>query len=331
MGRTAWEHSVRRAASQFKRDRSSLVAAGMAFYWFLGIFPLFIAAVGIVGLVRLEAEAVDDLTRGIARFVPGDAADVLSQAVRRAGTQSSGTSVISAVVGITAATWSASSGMVAMQRGLGITYEVPQIRKFAAARVRALMLLGVTGTLGGVATLLTVVGKPLGELLADMVDAESWFNPVWAVVRWSVAALTLLTLFSVFYYLAPNRDSPRWTWISAGSIFATVIWLLGSAAFSLYVTSLGGYAHTYGSLAGVVVLLMWLYLSGVAVMVGGHLNAELEREAALITGQVSADSVPGNVAHDETGHEEMGHHETGREEAHPVDGGPKNGVSTGRA
>lgn len=109
---------------------------------------------------------------------------------------------------------------------------------------------------------------------------------VWTVARWLLALGALMVLFAAFYYVAPNRDSPRWAWVRPGGVLAACIWLAASLGFSFHVSSFGSYAETYGSLAGVVVLLLWLYLSALAVMLGGELNAELERQSTLNAGQV---------------------------------------------
>ncbi len=276
---SGWKETLRRTIAEFKSDRGTLVAAGMAFYWFLSVFPALLAAVGITGLVGVSTETVDSINRAVREGLPGDAARVLTESLEQAVSRSAGGSVVATLIGLPTALYSASAGMAALQTGLNVTYDVAEDRPFLRKRLRALALIVVATTLGGTATALIVFGQPIGEALRDVLPFGSAFVALWTVLRWALGVAALSTLFALFYYLAPNRESPRWTWISPGGVVATVIWLLASLGFSLYVSSLGSYGETYGSLTGVVVLLLWLYLSALAVLVGGELNAELEREA----------------------------------------------------
>jgi membrane protein len=286
LGPKGWKQSVKRAAAEFKQDRAGLVAAGMAFYWFLAVFPSLVAAISILGLVNLSQQAADSITRAIRTALPGDAARVLTDAVQTVSEQPAATSLLTAAVGIALAVWSGSAGMVAVQVGLNVAYDVSQDRPFLKKRLRAIVLMGVTAVLGGAATALIVFGQPLGEGLRGWLPFDEAFVVAWTIIRWLAGLAVLTLLFATYFYLAPNRDSPRWVWLSPGGLLATVIWLLASLGFSIYVSTLGSYAETYGSLAGVVVLLLWLYLSALAVLVGGELNAELERQHAAERGQV---------------------------------------------
>ena len=272
-----WKESLRRAVKEFKADRGTMTAAGMAFYWFLAIFPALLAAIGFIGLVGVGDEFADKLNDAIGSFLPGDAAEVLTPSLEN-GEKASG-SGFAALFGTAVALFSASAGMVALQVGLNVVYDVEEDRKYLKARLYALLLLVVTAVLGGVATAAIVFGAPIGEEVADNLGAGgSAFMALWTLARWLVGIMSLTILFASYYVLGPNRETPRWTWISPGGLLATLIWLLASLGFSFYVGSFGSYAETYGSLAGVVVLLLWLFLSGLAIVLGGELNAELERQ-----------------------------------------------------
>lgn len=283
-----WKQSLRRAVKEFKDDRASIISAGMAFYWFLAVFPALLATVGLMGLVNAKDATIGSVSDAVRSILPGDAAKVLTDALGKAGSQSDGAAVVATLVGIAVALWSASAGMAAMQVGLDVAYDVEQDRTFVKMRLVAFELLVATAALGGVATALIVFGQPLGDALRDNLPLGGAFVVVWTIARWALALVALMSLFATFYYLAPNRDSPHWAWVSPGGVLATAIWLGASLAFSFYVSSFGSYAETYGSLAGVVVLLLWLYLSALAVMIGGELNAELERQSALKAGEVPA-------------------------------------------
>ncbi len=283
-----WKASVKRAVKEFKEDRGSLTAAGMAFYWFLSIFPALLAFVGMLGLFNVGRETIDNITGDITSAVPGGAGRVLTDAIGQSA--ATGGSLVAALVGVALAVWSASSGAVGMQIGLDVAYDVKDDRKFVKKRLVAFELLLALLVLGGLATAFIVFGAPLGDALRDNLPFGSAFVVLWTVIRWVLGVAALVGLFATIYYLAPNRDTPRWVWVSPGGILAGAIWLVASLGFSFYVKSFGTYAETYGPIAGVVVLLLWLYLTALAVVLGGELNAELERQSAAHKGQIPAQS-----------------------------------------
>jgi membrane protein len=271
-----WKESLKRALGEFKADRGTLIAAGMGFYWFLAVFPALIAAVGVIGLLNLTDSLVADIQKAIETTLPGSAAGILVDAVGKANEKAGGSSLVATVIGLALALWSASSGMVALQAGMDVAYDVEDDRKLVKKRGLALLLIAAAAILGGIASALIIFGKPLGQGLG--IPDSTPFVVLWTVVRWALGLATLSVLFAVFYYFGPNREKPHWEWISSGGVVATVIWLLASLAFSFYVSSFSSYNETYGSFSGVVVLLLWLYLSAIAIVVGAELNAELERQ-----------------------------------------------------
>jgi membrane protein len=284
-----WKASVKRAVKEFKEDRGTLTAAGMAFYWFLSIFPALVAGAGVLGLVNVTQNRIEKITSSITSALPGGAGAILVDAVENAA-KSDG-AVVAVLFGVALALWSASSGMVGMQMGLNVAYDVRDDRKFVAKRLVAFQLMAAMLVLGGAATALVVFGAPLGDALRDNLPFGSAFVVLWTLIRWVGGLVALTGLFATIYYLSPNRDSPRWVWVSPGGILAAAIWLVASLGFSIYVSHFANYAETYGgSLSGVVVLLLWLYLTALAVVLGGELNAELERQSAARKGQIPAEA-----------------------------------------
>ena len=279
-GRTATEQvgTLKRTVAKSKEDRITLTAAGVAFYWFLAAFPLLIAGVGILALIQGES-LIDGVRRGIESTLPGGAASVLTDALDNAGSSTSG-GLVAVAVGLGIALFSASSGMAAVQEGLDEAYDVPESRGFVRKRAVGLLLTLVALLLGGVATAALVFGRPIGDGLSGLVSLGDAFAPLWTALRWAVTLAAVMALFALFYRWGPRKEPPT-KWLSIGAVVATAIWLLASVGFSLYVSNFGGtYAETYGSLAGVVVLLLWLFLSALALLIGAELNAVVEERRA---------------------------------------------------
>lgn len=256
-----WKATAKRTLKEIKDDRISFAAAAMAYYFFLAIFPALIAIVGILGLVSVDAQG---LIRALRDSLPGGAGVALTSAVANADRTSDAASLAATVGGIAVALWSASAGMAALQTGLNVAYDVPRERKFLKKRGVALLLLAATLVLGGVPSPIFTFGD----------------STLSTALGWVLTVAAVMILFSVFYYFGPNRDRPTWRWVSAGGVIGGLLWIVASLIFGLYISTFNSYGKTYGPLAGVVVLVLWLYLSSIAVLVGGELNAELERQAS---------------------------------------------------
>lgn len=260
-----WRATLKRTLAEIKADRVTLVAAGMAYYFFLAIFPALIAFIGILGLVNADPSGIIDSIRS---SMPGGAGEVLTEAVASAENPSRGGSLVAALSGIALALWSATAGMVALQAGLNVAYDEPKDRKFIGKRAVGLVLLLATALLGSAPSPFFTFGE----------------GPFFSIIGWILTAAAITVLFSIFYYLGPNRETPTWQWVTAGGIVGALLWMGAWVGFGYYASNFGSYGKTYGPLAGVIVLIFWLYLSSIAVLVGGELNAELERSAARKSG-----------------------------------------------
>ena len=278
-----WRATLQRTGLEIVRDRITITAAGVTFYWFLSLFPMVFAAVALLALADGSSELVTDVNSTIDDVAPGDAARILTDAVANARTRAGADgTVLSAVVAIGLALWSASSGMAATQVGLDVAYDVEEDRPFMKKRLMGFALLFAAFVLGGVAFGLVLLGGPIEDFVREHIATGRVLDWAFVAMRWAIALVALTTLVALFYFIGPNRKPPSWKWISPGGIVATVLWFVASLGLSFYLTRFGdSYVKNYGALAGVVVLLLWLFLTALSILVGAELNGELERQRAM--------------------------------------------------
>jgi membrane protein len=257
-------------------------AASLAFHWFIALVPAAIAFVGVSGLAGLQPSRLHALTRGVSVLLPASTANVLERALQTQRT--GGSNVLAIVAGGLVALWASLEAAVALEIGLDMAYETVGDRGFLRRRLRAFGLVGVTVLFGGAAFALLIVGGPLGSLI-EPTHSAGWFPIPWTVFRWVSGIACVVVLVSLYDYLAPNRTERRWTLLSVGGSVSTALWLAVAAGYSFYLNHFGRTSATYGAFSGVVVLLLWLYLTGVVILLGAETNRELERTA---TSTVSA-------------------------------------------
>jgi membrane protein len=271
-----WKDITKRALKEVKADQVPLLAAGVAFYVLLALFPAIIAGVSIYGLVA-DPQTVRDQINQLAQTLSPETAKLIGQQVQQVTSSAGGALGLATVLGILTALWSASSGMKALITGVNLAYDETEGRKFVKLRgLSILMTLGAMMLLG--VALALIVGFPAVP--------DSWPTVLqWtaAIVRFVLLAVLLMAGLAALYRYAPDRDKPKWSWASPGSVVATVLWVLASVGFSIYVNAFGNYNKTYGALAGVIILMFWLYLTAFVVLVGAELNAEMELQTAKDT------------------------------------------------
>jgi membrane protein len=271
-----WLAIAKRTSKEVKADQVPLLAAGVAFYTLLALFPAIIAGVSIYGLVADPQTVRDQITR-LAEDLSPETATILTQQIRQVTSSAGGALGLATVIGILTALWSASSGMKALITGVNLAYDETEGRKFVKLRgLSILMTLGAMVLLG--VALALIVGFPAVP--------DSWPTVLqWtaAVLRFVLLAVLLMAGLAALYRYAPDRDKPKWSWASPGSVVATLLWVLASVGFSIYVNAFGNYNKTYGALAGIIILMFWLYLTAFVVLVGAELNTEMELQTARDT------------------------------------------------
>ncbi len=272
-----WREVLASAMRHMKVDRVTVAAGAFAFRWFLAIFPTILALLGVASLLSMPRSFAIELIHGTERALPSGAAQVFTEAIKQATLRTS-RHLTATIVASVVALWSAVSGMVIVEQGLGIAYGVPRDRSFLAKRRVGLFLLIGGVILGGGASALSVFGTSIGDSIRHIAPVSGVaFEAAWDIIRWIVALILINLLFSMLYHFAPNRKSRGFRWTSAGAVVATVLWAIVSYGFSLYTTDFSSYGKTYGAFAGVAILIFWLYLTGLAILVGGEINAARER------------------------------------------------------
>jgi len=281
LSRRSWKGVLSRTVREFKEDNLTDWAAALTYYGILSIFPALLALVSILGLIG--PSATQPLIDNLSAVAPGPAKDIVTSAITNLQ-KSSGAAGVLFVVGIALAVWSASGYVAAFMRASNAIYDVGEGRPIwktiptrvfitvALLLMLAIVAIGVTIT-GGLAT---QVGKLLG--IGDTAVA------VWDIAKWPVILLIVMTMFALLYWAAPNVKHPHFRWITPGGIAGVLLWIIASAGFALYVANFSSYNKTYGALGGVIVFLVWLWISNIAILLGAEFNAETERGRQIEAG-----------------------------------------------
>jgi membrane protein len=273
-----WKDIAFRVKDEIASDHVSLIAAGVAFYALLALFPAITSLVAIAGLVLEPAQVVEQM-RGLTGIMPQEVSDlIIGQATEVAGSREGGLG-LAAVLGIALALYSASKGMASLIEGLNVAYDEDETRGFFALKLRTLAL-----------TLALILGVILAISLLALLPAALQFIDLGVVTEWIVMALGWILMFgvavtglAVLFRYGPSRDNPEWVWLSPGAVIGVLVWAVASAAFGLYVANFGSYNESFGSLAGAIVLLMWLWISAFIVLFAAELNAEMEAQTRYDT------------------------------------------------
>ncbi len=273
--RRDWLDAAKRSGKGFLADDCMGLSQQIAFSSLLAFIPSLVVFVGLLGLLG----AFDELRTFLGTVAPGAVIDAIELAEENS--QGTGGSAVAVLVGTSLAVWAASGAMGSVIKAINRAYDRQETRPFWQVRLTAIVLVVVTGIVTAGVFVLIVFGGPLGEAIAEKAELGGVFDVIWTIVRWPIAFVTILFFFAFAYYLAPDVRQRNWKWVSPGSVVGAVGWLVLSSLFALYTSSAGSYNETYGSLAGGIVLLLWLNYSAFALLYGAELNAELDRQAAI--------------------------------------------------
>ncbi|MDO8212178.1 YihY/virulence factor BrkB family protein [Conexibacter sp. CPCC 206217] len=282
-GKTGLFATLKRTLTEFSEDNLSDWAAALTYYGLLSLFPALIALVSIVGLVGDPASTTRTLTDIVTRIGPSSAADTFSGPIRSITSHRSAAGILF-FVGLGTALWSASGYIGAFMRAANIVYETPEGRPIWKLRPLQILVTLVMVILLALVALAIVMTGPIVSAVAEPLGIGSTAVTIWDIAKWPALLAVMILMFAVLYYAAPNVKLPGFKVVTPGALLAIVVWLIASALFALYVANFSSYDKTYGTLGGFVCLLVWFWITNVALLLGLELNAERERSRELDAG-----------------------------------------------
>ena len=257
-------------------------AAALTYYGVLSIFPALLVLVSILGLVGQSA--TQPLVENVGKFAPGSAKEIVTTAIENLQ-ESRGSAGLALIVGLAAALWSASAYIGAFIRAANVVWDVEEGRPIWKTLPLRLGLTLLMLVLLGITAMAVVLTGPLAEAVGDLIGLDDTFVTVWDIAKWPVLVVIVSLMFALLYWLAPNIRQPGFRWITPGGIAAVLLWIAASLAFAFYVATFGSYNKTYGSVAAVIVFLVWLWISNTALLLGAEFDAEIQRGRKIAAGQ----------------------------------------------
>jgi membrane protein len=286
--RRAWFDATKRAIHEFSVDAIPDWAAALTYYGILSIFPALLVLVAALGL--LGESTTDNVQNQVTDIAPGQVGEFLNQTIDQVR-DNAGAAGLVAILGLLVAFWSASGYIGAFMRASNAIYDVPEGRPVWRTIPTRLALTAGVGILLIASALIVVFTGPLAEQAGNLIGVGPTAVTVWAIAKWPVLLILVSLMFSLLYWLAPNVRQGGWRWITVGGLVAVLAWLIISGLFAIYLAYFASYNRTYGAIAGVVVFLVWLWLTNLAILLGAEVNAELERARAISAGH-PADEEP---------------------------------------
>ncbi|MGE2723518.1 YihY/virulence factor BrkB family protein [Mycolicibacterium pulveris] len=275
-------YAMRKAVREFQHDQCTDLAAALTYYATLSIFPALVVMVSLLGVFGQGRRTVDALLDIAADVAPPSALDTLRPTIEQL--VNAPTAGLALVIGLVGALWSASGYVGAFGRAMNRIYEIDEGRPVWKLRPVQLLLTLAGLVMAAAVILMLAISGPVAQWLGDAIGLGDVAVTVWSIAKWPLILLFVVLAVAILYYVTPNVEQPKFRWISSGAAIAIVVWLVASLLFGLYVANFGSYNRTYGALAGVIVFLLWLWITNLALLFGAEVDAELERSRQLQAG-----------------------------------------------
>jgi membrane protein len=272
-----WKDIALRVKQEARDDNLVIIAGGLAFFAMLSLGPAMVAAVSLYGLVSTPADVARHFD-ALSGAMPDEARRLFEEQLTEIASTSGSRLGVQAAIGLVLALWAASSGMKHLMVALSAIYDERESRGFVRLRLTALAV-----TAGALFFLVVALALIAGGPAWVEANVEETVGEVLAIARWPVLAVMMTVALAALYRVLPDRDNPRWRWVSWGAVVATVLWLVGSIGFSVYSSQFGNYDRTYGSMGAVVIALLWLFITALSILLGAEINAEIEHQTARDT------------------------------------------------
>jgi YihY family inner membrane protein len=276
----AWFAAIKNSVKEFSEDNATDWAAALTYYGVLSIFPGLLVLVSLVGLVG--EGPVNDVQRDLIGAAPDNVREILNPAID--SLQKNQSAGLTAIIALLAAFWAASGYIGAFMRAANAMYDVPEGRPFWKTIPIRLGITALVGALLIVSVAIVVVSGPVAERVGDLIGLGSVAVTTWDIVKWPVLVILVSLMIAILYYVSPNARHAGFRWVTPGSMLAVVLWIAASAGFAVYVANFGSYDKTYGAVAGVIIFLVWLWITNNAILFGAEFDAELERQRAISAG-----------------------------------------------
>ncbi|MDO5711532.1 MAG: YihY/virulence factor BrkB family protein [Micrococcales bacterium] len=278
----SWIYTLKKAFFEFTHDQCTDLAAALTYYAVLALFPALLALISLLGVFGQGPETVDQIMKIASQFAPDEAlAQVKPVIDQMVNTRAAGFALVAGLLG---ALWSASGYVNAFSRAMNRVYGIDEGRPIWKLRPLFLLLTAVILLLVVVVLTGLVISGPIAQTVGDLVGLGSQSVYVWNLAKWPVILLIVVCIVALLYYVTPNIKQPKFRWLSVGAVTAITIWALASIVFAFYVSNFGSYNKTYGALAGVIIALLWLWITNLALLFGAEVDSEMERARQLEAG-----------------------------------------------
>jgi membrane protein len=267
----SWRELFTRTAREFVRDDCFGLAAQLAYYFFLALFPALLFLLGLASFFSL-ASVSDQVVGALSPVAPPDVLSIIREQMQRMSDSDDGGIL---TLGVLGALWSSSAAIVSIIGALNRAYDIEDERPWWRTRLLSIALTLALATLIIVSFLLVLIGPTLAESVASRLGLGAVFEWTWKILQWPVAFALVTIAIGVVFYFGPDAEQ-QWEWVTPGAVLATALWLLASLVFKVYIANFADYAAAYGTIGGVIVLMLWFYVSGLAVLAGAEMNAEIE-------------------------------------------------------